>query len=116
MGEVVELQPDLIPSSGLERLRRFVTLAMREIQQSVRDTQDRPIGCHLSETDCDHGHRLIDAQFKLDDRCAPNLKPFGQRIILEHERAAVVGTLIARHFTIRTESAPFSRPNPGCLW
>ena len=116
MGEVVELHPYLIPSARLERLRCFMTLAMREIQQPVGDTEDGPIGCHFSETDSNHGHRLIDAQIKLHDRCAQHLKSFGQWITIEDERAAIVWSLIARHFTIRAESAPFSGPDPGCLW
>ena len=116
MGKVVELHPHLIPSARFERLRCFMTLAMGKIQQSIGDTQDRSVGGDFSETDGDHRHRLIDAQIKFHDRCAQDFKSFGERIAIEDERASIVGSLIARHFPIRTESAPFSGPDPGCLW
>ncbi len=76
MGQVVELQPHLIPSSRLERLRGFVIFAMREIQQSVGNAQHRSIWCHFSEADREHRQWLIDTQIKLDDRCTQYLKPF----------------------------------------
>ncbi len=116
MGKVVELHPYLIPSARFERLRCFMALPMREIQQPVRDTQDRPVRGDFSETDGDHRHRLIDAQIKFHDRCAQDFKSFGEGIAIEDERTAIVGSLIAWHFTIRAESAPFSGPDPGCLW
>ena len=70
MGEVVELHPYLIPFARFEGLWCFMTLAMCEIQQPVRDTQNGPVGCDFSETDSDHRHRLIDAQIQFHDRCA----------------------------------------------
>ena len=116
MGKVVELHPYLIPFARLEGLSCFMTLAMREIQQPICNTQDGTVGGHFSQTDSDHRHRLIDAQIQFHDRCAQDLKAFGEGIAIKDKRAAVIGSLIAWHFPIRAESAPFSGPDPGCLW
>ena len=93
-----------------------MTFAMREIQQSICDTKNGSVGSDFSQTDGDHRHRLIDAQIKFHDRCAQDFKSFGEGIAIEDERTAVIGSLVAWHFTIRPESAPFSGPDPGCLW
>ena len=105
----------VISSPGTTGCRRFMAVAMGEIEQAIADPGGGAIGKHLAQRDGEKRIGLIDGDSKLDNRRAKNFDIIGKRRRIEDELAARLEALVERLIGKHPIGTPFAGSEAGRL-
>lgn len=105
---VVQLDAHAVDAVRLERLRALVTVAMRQVEQSVGDAGHLMVKRHVREPDRNHGDRLVCRKLELDGWRAQDFERLLQAVAVEHQGTAVLFALVMRQIGGGRVGTPFA--------